>query len=301
VSSLTVPSVYTVHRPVSPKQQSLTSTNDNNDTCLLSNKPVTATDQNLPIAHVSKRKRTILLSVILITLLLCCMAIILPVIFLHVLRRQSSSVTNLVASTCSWETCVSLETPYRTSIVTALYSFDGNSNDLSGHLSGVAYGSPIPGYTPPTSYIGQAIDLDPTNQQYIRIPAVNFRQRSFTIQLWLFLRSGASTSNYALFSQCGSDSICLSIGIRNLRVTVSFDAMNSSERVLIGSTVLAKSYWYHVTVVYDVVLRQQLIYINGRIDGLSHSVESYQGTFTSAMTYIGSNSSVQYQLSFFHG
>ncbi|CAF0855990.1 unnamed protein product [Rotaria sordida] len=227
-------------------------------------------------------------SIIVIVLVICSVAIILPPLFLRVFRQNSSSsssVTNLFVSACSSETCIGKETQYRTSIITALYPFDGNMNDLSGYFLGIAYGLPIPGYTTATNYIRQSIDLDPTNQQYIRISYINLNQQSFTIQL----------------CQCGSDLICLSISIRNFRVTLSFDSLRSNVSTLLGGSILSRSYWYHLTIVYNAVLRQQLIYINGKIDAIANDVTPYQGTSISATTYIGLSSSINYPLSYSHG
>ncbi|CAF1020142.1 unnamed protein product [Rotaria sp. Silwood1] len=248
-----------------------------------------------------KQKMIGRVSFIVVVLVICSATIILPPIFLHVLRQNSSFVTNLFVSACLSETCIGKETQYRTSIITALYPFDGNTNDLSGHFLGVAYGLPIPGYATATNYIRQSIDLDPTNQQYIRISHINLNQQSFTIQLWFLIRSSASLVDFGIFSQCDSDLICLSISIRNFRVTLSFDSMRSNVSTLFGGSILLRSYWYHITVVYDAVLCQQLIYINGKIDAIANGVTPYQGTSLGATTYIGLSSSIDYPLSYFHG
>ncbi|CAF0877948.1 unnamed protein product [Rotaria sordida] len=174
-------------------------------------------------------------------------------------------------------------------------------NDFSGYFIGIAYGLPIPGYTTATNYIRQSIDLDPTNQQYIRISYVNLNQQSFTFQLWFLIRSSASLVDFGIFSQCGSDLICLSISIHNFRVTLSFDSLRSNVSTLLGGSILSRSYWYHLTIVYNAVLRQQLIYINGKIDAIANDVTPYQGTSFGATTYIGLSSSINYPLSYSHG
>ena len=214
----------------------------------------------------------------------------------------SASETNLTVSACSTKTCIGSETPYRTSIITALYTFDGTYNDLSGLYSGIAYGSSPPSYSSGTNYIRQSIELYITSNQYIAIPYISFRQQSFTIQFW-FLISGSGTSvDYGVFSQCGADLICLSLSIRSGRIILSFDSMNSTGNLLIGSTVTSVSYWHHVTVVYDAIFRQQLIYVNGKIDAMSSGMtDPYRGTSSGVTTLIGRSSSFNYPLSNFHG
>ena len=90
-----------------------------------------------------------------------------------------ASFTNITVSVCSNSTCIGRETPYRTTIITVLYPFDGNYNDLTGYATGTPYGSPIFSSNYP-GYISQAVYLPSGSQQYIQIPYVNLSQRSFT-------------------------------------------------------------------------------------------------------------------------
>lgn len=156
-------------------------------------------------------------------------------------------------SACSSSTCIGLETPFRSSIVTALYTLDGNTEDLSLLYGGTAMGSP-----PPTSYtsgviVNQGLNLNAASYQYILLPYMNFSKQSFTLQMWLYLVYNTQV-DYGIFSQCSSNSICLSLSLRNGRITLSFDSMNNKSNLLIGSTSLQPSIWIHVTVVYDAVL-----------------------------------------------
>lgn len=222
--------------------------------------------------------------------------------FLSFFFNLASSVTNITASFCSLTTCIGYETPYRTSIITALYPFDSNINDLSGYNIGIPSGLTALDYTPTTAYIRQAIGLTASNNHYIRIPYINLRQQSFTIQLWCFILNSVSVTDYPLFSQCGSDLICLSISIRNNRVIVSFDSLNNNATILTGASLIPVSVWQHITVVYDAIRYQQLIYVNGQTDAVSYGIiQPYQGSSIGANTYIGFSSSVNYSSSYFNG
>lgn len=212
-----------------------------------------------------------------------------------------ASIANQTISFCSSTTCIGNETPYRTSTITALYPFDENSNDLFSYNTGIAFGSIGPNYGVSTNYIRSSIELKPNRFQYVQIPYINFRQ-SFTIELWYLIYGSATGNDFGLFYQCGSDSICLGLSIRNNHVTLSFDSMNNSANILTGTTLLSPSYWNHITIVYDASLRKQLIYVNGYIDAVSNGATNpYQGTSLGSNTYIGVSSAVNYTSSYFNG
>ena len=183
-----------------------------------------------------------------------------------------------------------------------IYPFDANTNDVSGYATGTAFGLSPPGYTG-YCYVGyQALTLASSYQQYISIPYVNLSQRSFTIETWIMLYSSAASGNYGLFGQCDSNSICLSISVQNSRFVVSFNSMVTNNYTLTGATIVSANIWFHLTVVYDAVLYQLRIYVNGRIDGISTSiVPPYQGTLTGSLTTIGRSSSLVYGTTYFQG
>lgn len=211
-------------------------------------------------------------------------------------------MTNLTASVCSSRTCIGSETPYRTSSVTALFPFDGNYNDLSGMYSGVGYGSSSPTFGSGTNYIRLSMEMYLSNNQYLSVPDMNIRQRSFTIELWFLLFNSGTATDSGLFSQRGSDLVCFGLSIRSGRIVLSFDAMNSSASVLISSSITSTSNWYHLAVVYDADRRQQLIYINGLVDAVSSGiVNPYQGAAAGVVTLIGRSSSFNYPSSNFNG
>jgi hypothetical protein len=187
-------------------------------------------------------------------------------------------------------------------MVTVLYPFDGNAIDLSGYASGTAYGSPLPSYIT-SAYVGSAaLVFVASDQQYIQIPYVNLAQQSFTLETWIYTTSISIPSDFAIFGQCDSNFICLLLSLRNGRIVLSFDAMNTNNYTLTGSTLLSSYIWAHVTVIYDSTLSQQKIYIDGKIDAVSSSpVSSYQGSSSGSTTTIGKSLSYAYGTSYFTG
>ena len=207
-----------------------------------------------------------------------------------------ASFTNITVSACSSSTCIGTETPYRTSIVTVLYPFDGNTNDLSGYATGVALGSSTPSFSS-EGYVNEAIRLIASSQQYVQIPSIDLTNRSFTIQAWLYTTTLSSSSDYGIFCQCDVNSICLALNLRNARFTLSFDSMNANNNTLIGSSIVTSSNWVHVSVVYDATLFQQQIYVDGKIDALSNGIVSaYQG-----VSSVSTTATIGRSQSFSHG
>ena len=116
------------------------------------------------------------------------------------------------------------------------------------------------------------------------------------------MRNAGTSIDYGLFSHCDPNSVCLGISIRSGRITLSFDAMNSSANVLVGSRITRASIWAHATIVYDMNARQQRIYVDGLIDSISNSiVNPYGGDSSGAVSYIGLSSSFNYPLSLHYG
>ena len=207
----------------------------------------------------------------------------------------------MTASSCVLTTCIGKETPYRTSMVTVLYPFDGNMNDMSGYASGTAFGSTVASTTG-FAYIGQALGLGSASQQFVQIPYVNFAQQSFTLQMWIYPLNTNTSAEVGIFGQCDSSSVCFALSLRNARVSVSFDSINSNVSPLVGTTLIIGTYWTHVSVVYDAVLRQQQIYVNGRIDAVSYGmVNAYSGSSSGSVTTIGRSAMVSSNFTYFDG
>lgn len=180
---------------------------------------------------------------------------------------------------CSRSTCIGQETPYLTPMITRSYAFDGNLYDSVGTAPGTPLGVPLSTSYNTLAMAGQAYILTSFFFQYMSIPYVNLSQQSFTLQLWIVPYIDNATE-IAIFSQCGStDNICFSLSLRNNHLIVSFDSANPNDVPLISSTIIPFYIWAHITVVYDALALQQLIYINGRIDTVSTGIiRPYQGT-----------------------
>jgi hypothetical protein len=188
-------------------------------------------------------------------------------------------------------------------MLTVLFPFDGNLNDLTGYATGTFFGSGSIGYST-GCYVGsQAASLTSTSSQYVQIPYVNLAQRSFTIETWVYMQSSGSQVDYGIFSQCDSNSRCLSVSVRNARIIFSLDALNANNVTLTGALFISSAnIWVHVAVVYDAVLSQQRIYVNGRIDTISRGiVASFQGSSSGALTAIGRTISQPYGTTYFNG
>lgn len=126
---------------------------------------------------------------------------------------------------------------------------------------------------------GQAYYITSYYFQYISIPYVNLSQ-SFTFQVWIVLYADNSTADAGIFYQYSSmDNICFTLTIRNNHVLLSFDSMNPNDEPLISASIVITGVWTHITIVYDAIALQQLIYINGRVDAVSEGMISlYRGT-----------------------
>lgn len=188
---------------------------------------------------------------------------------LTVATTSSTSTGTTTTPTCA-AGCVNTTTSTLSRI--AFYSFDSNTNEITGVYP--ASGIPSPTYV--TGYVGTAIYFNAALSQRLSAPAMQLNSRSFTIEFWFYLVNAVS-NNFAFFGQ-------LSV-INTSKQTLFLVAAGG--RLLIGffnndvtsSRVLTDNTWYHAAFVYDINIRQQLIYIDGLFD-IASSVGSgpYLGT-----------------------
>ena len=198
-------------------------------------------------------------------------------------------------------TCIGKETSFRSSNAIIIYPFDGNASDTTGRFTGIAYNSLT--YVS-QSYAGsRALSLNNSGtNQYIQIPYIDLSKRSFTIQTWLFFTASSVLNDYGIFSLCDFNSTCLSISLRNGRFTLSFDSMNTTNITLTGTAFIPSREWVHLTVVYDAILYQQQIYVNGRISSVSNGmIAPYQKNATNSTATIGGSRSSAYGWTYFQG
>lgn len=213
----------------------------------------------------------------------------------------AAATTAATPSPCLSTTCIGEETPFPSSSATIIYPFDGNANDTTGRLRGIAFNSPT--YVS-QSYAGsRALSLNnPGTNQYIEIPYIDLSKRSFTIETWLFLTVSSVLNDYGIFSLCDFNSTCLSISVRNGRFALSFDSMDTTNTTLTGTAFIPIREWVHLTVVYDAILYQQQIYVNGRISSVSNGmIAPYQRISINSTATIGASRSAAYGWTYFQG
>jgi hypothetical protein len=91
------------------------------------------------------------------------------------------------------------------------------------------------------------------------------------------------------------------LSLRNGHVYLSFDSL-ANNLTLISAALIPYSWCTHVAVVYDAIARQQIIYINGRVDVMSNTdVTAYTGSPDGGSTSVGRATSAAYPLSYFNG
>ncbi len=214
-----------------------------------------------------------------------------------------SSFANITPSYCISSSCMNSMLHYSGTNVRS-YSFDGNTYDDSLTASGIGMASNglTPGFTG-SGYVGSAIILTWANGNYVKIPYVNISYQSFTLEVWItpVTPTGGVQDDYGIFQQCDANQICFILTLRFGHIQLSFNAFGSNP-LLISSELIPYNWWTHVAIVYDAVLFQQLIYINGVLDTKSIGmVQPYQGSSISSNTTIGLTKSLAYNLSYFSG
>ena len=197
------------------------------------------------------------------------------------------------------------ETQYPITSGAILYPFDGNTRDASL----LANGSPVGAFLLPSysygAYSGSAILLNVTQQQHISIPFIDFRNTSFTLEVWVLPINVATNSglqdDFPIFGQCDGYLTCLLLTFRSGRIQLSFNSM-ATNVTLTSSTLIPYWNWIHVAIVYDITLYQQLIYINGIIDTVSEGIITpFQGSSSVASTTIGLGKSAAFAITSFYG
>lgn len=278
-------------------------------------------------SRTTRKQKFLLLAAFLAIVVISCVSILTPVLILRqktnseckvylfeerrlfilllsLLMILASSSANISVSMCSRSTCIGQETPYRSSMTTRLYTFDGNLYDSTATVAGTSLGVPPSISFTLVGMASLAYYMSLFNFQYVSIPYVNLSQQSFTFQIWIVPYVDNTTADVGIFGQCGStDNICFSLSLRNNHIVVSFDAANPNDVPLISSAIIPFYIWTHVTVVYDAVALQQLIYINGRVDtATAKTVRPYRGTSVgSSNTTIGFSSSFTSPVSYYTG
>ncbi|CAF1080700.1 unnamed protein product [Adineta steineri] len=168
---------------------------------------------------------------------------------------NSTAIWN--STSCVASTCPSL-LPSDSSL-TALWLFNGDVSDSMNNYNGTMIGTSS--FT--NGYVGQSLVF--SADSYVQLPYINFYQRSFTIELWIYMIN--TTYDASIFGQCPSldTDQCLHIGM-NIYSTLHFGFWQDDTDAV--TTLFVTNQWYHVAFVYDYDRRERLIYVNGLAESL---------------------------------
>jgi len=174
---------------------------------------------------------------------------------------------------------VSTVTP---STLLASWPFENNANDVSGNAN---HGQIMNGAIFTTGYIGQAIQLLNDSAQYVAASYMDFTNRSFTVEAWVYPYLLQDT-DAPIFTECEVKTIdkCLHYLLREQNIYLAF--YNDDIR---GTTQLTSYTWYHVAFVYDYANNIKTAYLNGIIDATS----SASAATASKSAYLGTNGEIR--------
>ena len=175
-----------------------------------------------------------------------------------------------------------IETTVNRSMVSILWTFNNNTNDVYNTYNGVAINSAsyITGYTGLDS---GALSLNGSSSQYVKVddPVFEFTYRSFTIEIW-FYPTLLTTGDFGLFGHCKAMETdqCLTMTIRNNRISCGFyNGLCSSKGCsfedeilfpvddLSSTTNITINRWYYLVFAYDYSSSTQYLYLNGHLEG----------------------------------
>jgi hypothetical protein len=113
---------------------------------------------------------------------------------------------------------------------------------------------------------GSAVNF-PSNMYSVVNQYLDLMTTSFTFSAWIWTPTNFSSivlDYFPLLSQCGeaSNHVCLHLVVANGNLFLGFYADD-----LRGNSSLYAKQWYHVAYVYDLSPLQQLVYLNGILDG----------------------------------
>lgn len=140
--------------------------------------------------------------------------------------------------TCGTQSCMTTSPVSSRFNLTTFWSFNSNTFDFFNISHAIAVNNPMyfPGYTTK----GQCILFNGINQ-YAIAPFIPLNNRSFTIELFVFLNSFSSKTMISIFSQCAilnENNRCLHLSIVNSTLFFDFSGDN-----VLGKTRLVPSQW----------------------------------------------------------
>lgn len=167
----------------------------------------------------------------------------------------------------------------------AFYSFDNVTTDATSNNYSASSNS-TPEYV--SGWVGSAVSFDYFDMKWLSAPHISLNSRSFTIEFWFYPTNLSTSWDFSFGGEYESQSFseCLFLNIRNRKLWHGFYYSDLS-----GNTNITTNKWYHAAFVYNNSTQQQLIYLNGLLDG-SRSASPLQvttGAFTIGGARIGGN------------
>lgn len=155
------------------------------------------------------------------------------------------------------------------------WRFEGDASDSSpANHDGIAENT-----TETYGWARGGLVFTPAATSRVRIPYIDLRSKSFTVQAWVRPAIG---TNLPVFTQCETATAdhCLSLGVSSNRASMSF-----GDTALTGEQALANGRWHHLAWVYDADRQTQSIYVDGVLDLEENNHTPYLGA--SGETVIG--------------
>ncbi|CAF0982241.1 unnamed protein product [Adineta steineri] len=185
-------------------------------------------------------------------------------------------------------TCVSDTTVWSIPL-TARWTFENTYEDSMLNYNATPFNSP----TFVDSYVGQALSLDSSLDQYLSTLFIPLNERSLTIDAWIYPTSYPNVKgSHSIVGLCPqqTSSQCLEVFLQSNGTNTSsstgiFSFWGSPD--VKGSIPIYINQWTHIAFVYSKSKTKQLIYVNGLLD--SSRTPSGNFSATSGNFYIGDN------------
>jgi hypothetical protein len=190
----------------------------------------------------------------------------------------------------SFSTFCFLATTAPSEVITSIFwSFDSNYNDLYNVYNGVSQNGAS--LSPSVGITGYGKALSVTDWEYIEIvsPALPLVNRSFTVEAWVNPGVGMASNDFLILAQCsdtteGIPFRCFNIILRYGKPMISFYYGGDCT----ANTTLSMNRWTHLAFVHNVHKQQQLIYVNGKLDGFNNASGLYIGSSVTPLVIGGS-------------
>ena len=155
----------------------------------------------------------------------------------------ATTTANICSTSCLYQTWIS------SAGLLAKWTFDGTFHDQTNNYNATPVNSPT---FITNGYVGQALLLNATANQYLYTPYIPLINTSFTIELWLYPTRFANPTDHSILGLCTnlSNNQCLHLTIRNstgsyhLYMSFSGDSCVSNRSVSLNQ-------WMHAAFVFD--------------------------------------------------